>query len=124
MSENKWTWILEEARKDFAAGMNWMDFNNKYFGQGSQFNPAGNPNERKEWMDSPEYKEIQDMKYKLEEKQPEVTEPEYSGKILARVGKSLHRSLIEEADAEGMSLNQLVLAKLAPPLYDRVRGRR
>lgn len=43
---------------------------------------------------------------------PEVTE-KYSGKFVLRLPKSLHRRLAIEADAEGVSLNQLALYKLA-----------
>jgi antitoxin HicB len=38
---------------------------------------------------------------------------EYSGKFVARVPRSLHRQLAEEADRQGVSLNQLVVALLA-----------
>lgn len=47
----------------------------------------------------------------------EVPEPlkeeNFSGKILARVPKSLHRNLVREAEREGVSLNQYVVATLA-----------
>ena len=40
-----------------------------------------------------------------------------SGKFLVRLPKSLHASLVREAEAEGVSLNQLVATRLAagPP---------
>jgi antitoxin HicB len=38
---------------------------------------------------------------------------EYSGKFLVRVPRSLHRELAERAEAEGVSLNQLVTAALS-----------
>jgi antitoxin HicB len=38
---------------------------------------------------------------------------EYSGKFNVRVPRSLHAALAREAEAEGVSLNQLVVAKLA-----------
>ncbi len=38
---------------------------------------------------------------------------EYSGKFVVRVPKSLHRRLVEEAEREGVSLNQLVNVALA-----------
>ena len=38
---------------------------------------------------------------------------EYSGKFNVRIPRSLHAALVSEAEAEGVSLNQLVLAKLA-----------
>lgn len=37
----------------------------------------------------------------------------YSGKISLRVPKSLHRDLAQKAKDEGISLNQLILYKLA-----------
>jgi predicted HicB family RNase H-like nuclease len=45
--------------------------------------------------------------------------PEYSGKFNVRVPKSLHAALASEAEAEGVSLNQLVVAKLALHLQVR-----
>ena len=44
---------------------------------------------------------------------------EYSGKFNVRVPKSLHAALATEAEAEGVSLNQLVVAKLARHLQAR-----
>lgn len=43
---------------------------------------------------------------------PEITES-YSGKFVVRLPKSLHQRLAIEANKEGVSLNQLVLYKLA-----------
>lgn len=45
---------------------------------------------------------------------PEPTpEPEYSGKLLVRMPKTLHRRLIERAEVEGVSASQLAVALLA-----------
>jgi predicted HicB family RNase H-like nuclease len=44
---------------------------------------------------------------------------EYSGKFNVRLPRSLHAALASEADAEGVSLNQLVVAKLALHLAAR-----
>lgn len=44
------------------------------------------------------------------------TEEAYSGKILARTPKSLHKALIEKSKEEGVSLNQLVLYLLSSGL--------
>ncbi len=128
MSNSKFAWILEEAKAEFAKNPNWMDFSNKFFGIGNKYIPKDEA-ERKEFMDSLEYKEIQDMKFKLETNQPDVTEPiepekNYSGAISLRVPKSLHKYLVDEADREGVSLNQLILAKISATLYDQLRGRR
>lgn len=131
MSNSKFAWILEEAKAEFAKNPNWMDFSNKFFGIGNKYVPKDEA-ERKEFLASPEYKEIQNMKFKLEESQPDVTEPikpvelekTYSGAISLRVPKSLHKFLVEEADREGVSLNQLILAKISATLYDQLRDRR
>lgn len=41
---------------------------------------------------------------------------EYSGKVLVRMPKTLHERLIERADAEGVSANQLAVSLLAQGL--------
>ena len=41
------------------------------------------------------------------------SEDVFSGKILARTPKSLHRALMEKAKEEGVSLNQLVVYLLS-----------
>ncbi len=41
------------------------------------------------------------------------TESLYSGKILARTPKSLHKALIDKAKEEGVSLNQLIVYLLS-----------
>ena len=38
---------------------------------------------------------------------------DYSGKLVLRIPRSLHKELKEEAKAEGVSLNQYMLYKLA-----------
>lgn len=48
--------------------------------------------------------------------EPGRTEDSYSGKILLRAGKSLHRQLMEAARREGISANQLVLTAIARDL--------
>ena len=47
----------------------------------------------------------------LEELKQELEE--YSGKLVIRIPRSLHKSLKEAAAAEGVSLNQYMLYKLA-----------
>ena len=42
--------------------------------------------------------------------------PEYSGRLLVRMPRTLHRQLIERAEAEGVSANQLAVALLAKGL--------
>ena len=47
---------------------------------------------------------LEDFKKSLEE---------YSGKLVLRIPRSLHKSLKESAEAEGVSLNQYMLYKLS-----------
>lgn len=44
---------------------------------------------------------------------PEPIEESYSGRILARIPKSLHKYLAEQAELENTSLNQLIVYKLS-----------
>jgi antitoxin HicB len=47
---------------------------------------------------------------------PPSSPPEYSGRLLVRMPKTLHRRLIERAEDEGVSANQLAVALLAKGL--------
>ena len=44
---------------------------------------------------------------------PEPVEESYSGKILLRTPKSLHKALLEKAKSEGVSLNQYLVYQLS-----------
>ncbi|MEX3744629.1 MULTISPECIES: type II toxin-antitoxin system HicB family antitoxin [Lysinibacillus] len=44
---------------------------------------------------------------------PEPVDHEYSGKFNVRVPKTLHKQLAQEAEEEGVSLNQYVVYKLS-----------
>jgi len=53
---------------------------------------------------------------------PEPTYPEQlSGKFNVRLPKSLHRALVDRAEAEGVSLNQLVVYLLSRGIVDHKR---
>jgi predicted HicB family RNase H-like nuclease len=53
-----------------------------------------------------------------------LVEKKYKGSISLRVPKSLHRPLVEEANTEGVSLNQLILTKISVLLIDIIKGRK
>jgi predicted HicB family RNase H-like nuclease len=73
------------------------------------------------WLDNaptvePDLCEIEAIKQFENDKDKKVvsvSELECSGKLLLRMPKSLHKELREKALAEGVSLNQYVLYKLA-----------
>jgi predicted HicB family RNase H-like nuclease len=50
-------------------------------------------------------------------------EKKCSGKISLRVPKTLHWFLVMEAKDEGVSLNQLLLAKISDSLYKTILNR-
>lgn len=55
-----------------------------------------------------------EVKFECGDPIPEpISEDGYSGKFLARIPKSLHRKLAQEAAIEGVSLNQYVIHKLS-----------
>jgi predicted HicB family RNase H-like nuclease len=78
------------------------------------FGPAGEISKlfttqsaRTAFLKTPEAAQIYEMIEALPEEKPEP-----SGRILVRVPKSVHASLLAEAEREGTSLNQLILSKL------------
>lgn len=96
----------------------WIEFANAYQGMGGwlqQFFP--DLTELREFMQSAQHEEIMDLweTLKMPKSVPGPAEPT-NGKILLRIPKSLHAALLVEADSEGVSLNQLCMAKLARQL--------
>ncbi|ADJ26737.1 HicB family protein [Dehalogenimonas lykanthroporepellens BL-DC-9] len=56
---------------------------------------------------------------------PLPVEPrKYSGKIMVRIPPSLHESLIEIADAEGVSLNQVMVSALSRSVGRKEAGQK
>ncbi len=80
--------------------------------------------EREEFIKTPEYKAIRKLiadarrKFGLVEG---ATPKHKSGRFVVRLPQSLHAALEIEAEREGVSLNQLVVAKLAFQLGDMVQ---
>lgn len=113
--KNKLHVLLSLARELAATpGMNWIDANNAIY------NPRGpyarifvTEEDRTVFGKSPERKQIDDLIDSLPEPPLQPISKEYSGKFNVRIPKSLHAALALEAEDEGVSLNQLVLTKLA-----------
>lgn len=51
---------------------------------------------------------------------PEPIDEDYSGRILLRAPKSLHKELVERARREGVSLNQFMIYQLSKSLGRKV----
>ncbi|MEX2121150.1 MAG: toxin-antitoxin system HicB family antitoxin [Pirellulales bacterium] len=76
--------------------------------------------EREAFAETRAAKKIAKLLQGLPEGPPEDAGREVSGKIHVRVPKSLHAALLDEAEAEGISLNQLIVSKLSIRLGARL----
>ncbi len=115
-TQDKATDALEFAREAAKTAKTWVELSNAIFGIGGKFGELfPTQSERVEFTKTPEYREIQELIRQLQEDGgPALIDA--SGKFLLRVPKSLHAALVAEAEAEGVSLNQLCLAKLSAQL--------
>jgi hypothetical protein len=77
------------------------------------------PAARKAFTRTPQYRKIGELLGRAIEKHGlvEGATPKKSGRFVVRLPRSLHAALEGEAHREGVSLNQLVVAKLAAPLH-------
>jgi hypothetical protein len=107
--------LLTVARKlAESPGLTWVEANNAIYG------PAGpmarlfpSAVDRAAFARTKESREIDALIDSLPEPAVNSASKEYSGTFQVRLPKSLHAALASEAEAEGVSLNQLVVAKLA-----------
>ncbi len=103
-----------------APGMTWVDANNAIYGPDGPFARLfPNDKDRVAFSKTKESRQVDRLIDSLPEPPAGPQRHEYSGKFNVRVPKSLHAALASEAEAEGVSLNQLVVAKLALHLQVR-----
>lgn len=101
-------------------GLTWVEANNAVYGPGGPFARLfASAKDRVAFAKTAESRQIDRLIDSLPEPPVGPQRREYSGKFNVRVPKSLHAALASEAEAEGVSLNQLVLAKLALHLQGR-----
>ncbi len=109
--------VLRYARRLVKRVESWADFANALFDQERGFVSRMFPNrkDRQRFLNSPEYREIDRMLVQLMDRfgVADGATPKKSGKFVVRVPKTVHFALEREAASEGVSLNQLVVAKLA-----------
>src|SRR5216684_7389277 len=102
------------------SGITWVEANNAIYGPGGPFTRLfPNAKDRAAFANTEEAQHIDRLIDSLPEPPVGPQRREYSGKFNVRVPKSLHAALATEAEAEGVSLNQLVVAKLALHLQVR-----
>ena len=113
--------LLTLARKlAETTGLTWVEANNAVYGPGGPFARLfPSAKDRVAFAKTKESREVDRLIDSLPEPVTSPQRREYSGKFNVRVPKSLHAALASEADAEGVSLNQLVVAKLALRLQVR-----
>src|SRR5438046_1574230 len=119
--------LLKSARHASDAAETWADLSNALFDQrdGLISKAFRTREEREAFVKSPEYRKLREL---VEQNQTRTglvqgAAPTKSGKLLVRLPKTMHAALESEAEHEGVSLNQLVLTKLALQLSS-MRARR
>jgi hypothetical protein len=115
------TELLKHAREQARTpGLIWVEANNAIYGPGGPLVwlfPTGK--DRVDFAKTKESRQIDRLIDSLPERRVGPPWCEYSGKFNVRVPKSLHAALASEAEDEGVSLNQLFVAKLAMLLQTR-----
>ena len=118
--------ILKKAQQLAAAAPTWADLSNALFdphrGLLARELPVGSA--RTHFRKTPEYQAIGRLLEEAMERSGviEGATPRKSGKFVVRLPSSLHAALEREAEEEGVSLNQLVVAKLAIQLKTASAG--
>ncbi len=116
--------LLAFAREKVSQSPSWTDLSNSIYGIGGPFSRLFPTTEsRTTFAKSAEYRAVSELIDNLpgpdDERAPTVTS---SGKLLVRLPASIHAALIKEADLEGVSVNQLVVAKLSAQLRTMAFG--
>jgi predicted HicB family RNase H-like nuclease len=112
--------ILKQARLASDSIASWADLSNILFNPVDGLITRAYPNraEREEFFKTEQYRQIRQLinaaisKYGL----VEGATPQKNGRFVVRLPRSLHLALEHEAQREGVSLNQLVVAKLSAQL--------
>ena len=109
--------ILAAVKAEAAQVRSWADLSNFVFDpeDGILADVFTTKTERKAFIKTPEFQEIRRLINEVKERTGliEGATPKKSGKFVVRLPRSLHAALEAEAEREGVSLNQLVVAKLS-----------
>jgi hypothetical protein len=110
--------LLRQAEQEARTVETWADLSNFLFDPdfGLLIKAYPTKAERTAFMKTPEYKRIRQLVAEVRQRTGLVegaTPKKKSGRFLVRLPQSLHAALEIEAQREGVSLNQLVVAKLA-----------
>jgi hypothetical protein len=115
--------ILESARGFASAAEAWADLSNALFDPESGLVARAYPTrqQREQFLKTKEYRAIRELIDGVKERTGLIAGATgtKSGKFVVRLPRSLHAALEAEAEEEGVSLNQLVVTKLALRLGNR-----
>jgi antitoxin HicB len=115
---------LEFARRKADEAKSWVEFHNALFGIGGRLTEMfPTQAERIAFGKTDEHRQIMELLEQLQrgEEDAPAPLPDASGRFVLRLPRSMHAALMAEAKAEGISLNQLCVAKLATQLRANVR---
>ena len=109
--------ILDSAKDVASSAANWADLSNALFNPVDGLITKAYPTreEREVFMKTAEYRAIRELLQAAMDRSGlvEGATPQKSGRFVVRLPKTLHAALEREAREEGVSLNQLVVTKLA-----------
>jgi hypothetical protein len=118
--------VLALAEKAAAESSRWVDYHNAVFGIGGPYATLfPTHEERMAFAKTPEHARtleiLEEILGRDEERESAdaaacLPPTDSSGRFVLRVPRSVHAALVKEAEAEGVSLNQLCLAKLCTQL--------
>lgn len=118
--------ILAEAQRLAEGSKTWADLSNAFFDplDGLIVNRFPDAVDRTAFRKTETYSKLHELVERKIQQTGLVAgaEPKKSGRFIVRVPRTLHAALEHEAIAEGTSLNQLVLAKLAARLASLAAG--
>ncbi|MCI0683433.1 MAG: type II toxin-antitoxin system HicB family antitoxin [Gemmataceae bacterium] len=118
--------ILKTARHQAASARSWADVSNLLFDSEDGLVSRAFPTrtERERFVKTAAYRELMNLIDDVRQRTGFIAgaTPTKSGKFVVRLPKSLHAALETEAAREGVSLNQLVVAKLAVQMSHLVAG--
>jgi hypothetical protein len=119
--------ILESARQVALTAETWADLSNALFDPEEGLVAKAYPSRaaRLKFMKTPEYRAIRELIDAAQDRTGFIegaTPKKKSGRVLVRLPVTLHGALEAEAKEERVSLNQLIVAKLAMRLSKLAAG--
>jgi hypothetical protein len=112
--------LLQQAKQLAGSVQSWADLSNALFDpvEGIVSRAFESRAEREAFAKTPEYRQIRELLDQARDRFGLVAgaTPKRSGRFVVSLPRSLQAALEKEAETEGVSLNQLIVAKLAVQL--------